>query len=268
MSDARHIDDRPALPLPRVLQVIGNVQRGKFLAFADETGKRVVAMEATSDAELANAINELKGLINSVGTQTHNHEVDTKNPHRVKASQLTERATGAGSLLVEFNDVNQGLSGSFNFAFDPSMYNEGALSFTLNVGEYAPPMIAGKTLTYNGNVHLAFFSNGSPVFVTESTIEGVYFYVSTIHIATTEANYTLLFFMVGGSQDAQSISDVTPFGDVLAAYATSHTYISSGTYQVLTESMFRDKVTGKAYAICVENGELKLQEYRATKYEA
>lgn len=268
MSDARHIDDRPALPLPRVLQVIGNVQRGKFLAFADETGKRVVAMEATSDAELANAINELKKLINSVGTQTHNHEVDTKNPHRVKASQLTERATGAGSLLVEFNDVNQGLSGSFNFAFDPAMYNEGTLSFTLNVGEYAPPMIAGKTLTYNGNVHLAFFSNGSPVFVTESTMEGVYFYVSTIHIATTEANYTLLFFMVGGSPDAGSISDVSPFGDCPSSSVLNYSYKASGTYQVLTEGMLRDKVTGKAYVVCVEDGELKLQEYRVNQYEA
>lgn len=199
------------------------------------------------------------------------HEENYNNPHRVKASQLTEKSPTAGSLNIVFNDENQGLSGSFNFGFDPSMYNEGALSFSLNVGEYAPPPIASKTLSYNGNVHLAFFDNGNPVFVTESTIEGIYFYVSTIYITTTPESTTtkaLLFFMIGGTQDAQSISDVTPFGDVLAQYATIHTYISSGTYQVITEAMLRDKVTGKAFTICVENGELKLQEYRATKYEA
>jgi hypothetical protein len=270
MSDTRVIEDKPPLPFPRVLQIIGSVKKGYFLAFADETGKTVVAMEATSSDEVAKAVQELKTLINNVGVNLKEHEDSKGNVHKLKVEELTETSPNSGSLRVVFSDDGY-LSGDFRFDFDPYMYSSGNLNFTLNVGEYAPPPIANRTINYNGKIRLCenwdASNNGYPVFVTERMVgDSVYFYVSVINLGKTNSS-ARLFFLIGGGNDATSMSQVTPFGDAVASAVSLLEYEQSGSYQVLTEKVLRDKVSGKAFTICVEDGELKLQEYRMTKYE-
>jgi hypothetical protein len=218
-------------------------------------------------AELIAAINK---RIDELSKDNVAHVKDVNNPHAVTAEQLTEHSSDAGSVRVVFSDGGY-LSGDFRFDFDPYMYSSGTLNFTLNVGEYAPPPIANRTINYNGKIHLCenwdASNNGYPVFVTEKMVgDSVYFYVSVIDLGKTSTS-ARLFFLIGGGNDATSMSQVTPFGDAIASAVSLLEYKQSGSYQVLTEKVLRDKVSGKAYTLCVEGGELKLQEYRMSKYE-
>lgn len=269
MSDARQIENKPALPLPRVLEIVGNVKKGQILVFADETGQKVIAADISSDTELAELITAINKRIDELSEGNVAHVEDYNNPHKVKVGQLTDKS--AGTLVIVFDDVPQNLSGEFRFEFDPYMFNRGNLSFTLNVGEYAPPPIANRTINYNGKVHIIENWEGNnqwPVFVTEGRVgDSVYFYVQVIDLKEDATSSARLFFLIGGDGDATSPSQITPFGDCVPSTISEFVYRQGGIFQVLTEKILRDKETHKAYTICVENGELKLQEYRISEYE-
>lgn len=221
-------------------------------------------------ASLGIGMEELRKIENKLTNLVNNHINNTSNPHNVTAEQLTDK--NAGTLVVVFDDVGF-LSGNFNFEFDPFIYSRGNLSFTLNVGEYAPPSIANRTINYNGKIHLCenWEDNGDeyPTFVTEERVgDGVYFYVQVLDLRENPTTIARLFFLIGDINDATSASQVTPFGDAVNTKVSELEYKQGGIYQVLTEKILRDKATNKAYTLVVENGELKLQEYRISEYEA
>ena len=226
------------------------------------------------DTELVSIKKDIENLKEDVNGDADEsfvaHIKNMDNPHKIKIRQLEKEISSSGNLKVVFDDKGY-LSGYFLFDFDPYMFSQGNLNFTLNVGEYAPPPIANRTINYNGKIHLCenwdASSNGYPVFVTESRVgDSVYFYVSVIDLGETTSS-ARLFFLISGVDNATSMSQVTPFGDAIHTAVSEFEYNQGGMYQIITDRLFRDKITNKAYTLMVENGELKLQEYRITKYE-
>lgn len=185
------------------------------------------------------------------------HEENHNNPHRVKASQLTEKSPTSGGV-----NATTDTGATIAISGDPLMYNEIVLSVNASgVGIN----ITDEPLLYYGTQGEAQLEFRGTNKYTIYGIEGVVFL--QIYIDSAGQYTAISVGYVDDTGDKFFYASTDYFGNTMGKLV-SFDYTQSGTYQVLTEAMLRDKVTGKAFTICVENGELKLQEYRATKYEA
>lgn len=176
-----------------------------------------------------------------------------------------------GSMELSFNDIGTQMSGDFHFSFDPLMFSRGNIDFTLTFPTWLMPNVAGKTVSYSGMIHLRdswqSATSSSPVFVTDNEIvTGLYLYIQVMNLLENKDGSVKLFFMLSGSDDANSTSDTTPFGDAIQSAITSYNYDFGGKYKPITEATLRDRITGVAYTLCVENGNLKIVEFREEQY--
>lgn len=176
-----------------------------------------------------------------------------------------------GTMELSFNDTGAQMSGDFHFSFDPLMFSRGNIDFSLTFPPWLMPNVAGQTVSYSGMIHLRDSwqspTSSSPVFVTDKEIvPGLYLYIQVMNLLENKDGTVKLFFMLSGSDDANSRSDTTPFGDAIQSAITSYSYDFGGKYKPITEATLRDRITGVAYTLCVENGNLKIVEFREEQY--
>lgn len=204
---------------------------------------------------------ETETKLEEVGKTQLDHEKNYDNPHRVKASQLTEKSPTSGGV-----NATTDTGSSVNIDADPQMYNELNLSFVaINNSGVEVMNLTNEPLYYHSTNEYGHIEFRGTQKYTIIGIECV--------------TFLRIYIGLGSGLHNIMVGYIAEWGEIIDYYTTdtdngsmgklvTFEYTQSGTYQVLTEAMLRDKVTGKAFTICVENGELKLQEYRATKYEA